>query len=130
MRWRSRARRRAGFTLLELLIAVLISLMVMGATVSLFGIVADRISNGRAMIELNDRLRNASQLLRYDLRGMTVDATVWTFQAAAGSGYLEIDKSPPTQDAQKVTTGCSVTRAIFSRSQRTAQVGRLPPARS
>jgi type II secretory pathway component PulJ len=110
---RLRVKPRTAFTLLELLISILISLMVMGATVSLFGIVGDRIANGRAMIELNDRLRNASQLLRYDLRGITVDATVWT-SAAAGSGYLEIDKSPPTTDANSYNGLLGYTGDILS----------------
>ncbi len=98
-RSRRAATRRLGFSLLELLIAMLISLMVLGATVSLFGVVAERIAGGRATIEINDRLRNASQLLRGDLRGLTIETTAWP-SASSGNGYLELDKSPPTPAAQ------------------------------
>jgi hypothetical protein len=82
---------RRGFTILELMIATLISLMVMGATVQLFGVVGDKISSGRALIETNDRIRAAQNLLRLDLQGRTSSMFPWE-QASAGNGYFEILK--------------------------------------
>jgi hypothetical protein len=91
---------RRGFTILELLIATLISLMVMGATVTLFGVVGDRITSGRAMIETNDRIRAAQNLLRLDLVGRTSSMFPWE-QPGAGNGYFEIVKGPYRDQFQK-----------------------------
>jgi hypothetical protein len=78
---------------MELMIATTISIMVMGATVTLFGVVGDKINAGRAMIETNDRLRSTQNLLRRDLRGATVSFLPWE-QPSAGSGFFEIVKGP------------------------------------
>ncbi|HEV3418468.1 MAG TPA: hypothetical protein VG056_16720, partial [Pirellulales bacterium] len=84
-------RARRGLSLMELMIATTISIMVMGATVTLFGVVGDKINAGRAMIETNDRVRSTQNLLRRDLRGATVSFLPWE-QPSAGSGYFEVFK--------------------------------------
>jgi hypothetical protein len=89
---------RRGLSLMELLIATTISIMVMGATVTLFGVVGERINGGRAMIEVADRLRSTQNLLHHDLRGVTVSFLPWE-QPSAGSGYFEILKGPQTNNA-------------------------------
>ena len=89
----SRSVHRHGLSLMELLIATTISIMVMGATVTLFGVVGERINGGRAMIEVADRLRSTQNLLHHDLRGVTVSFLPWE-QPSAGSGYFEILKGP------------------------------------
>jgi hypothetical protein len=86
-----RARSRRGLSVIELLAATVISLIVMGATVQLFGTVGNQISNGRSNIELGDRVRSAIERLRRDLRGVTVDMRPWNRPEDA-SGYLEIIK--------------------------------------
>src|SRR5207253_8932541 len=48
---------RRGLSLMELLISTMLSIMVMAATVTLFGVVGERINGGRAMIETSDRVR-------------------------------------------------------------------------
>ena len=63
-----RDHRRRGLSVVELLAATVISLIVMGATVQLFGTVGAQISNGRSNIELSDRVRSAVERLRRDLR--------------------------------------------------------------
>jgi len=108
---------------MELLIATTISVMIMGATVTLFGVVGERINGARAMIEVADRLRSAQNLLRNDLIGHTVSGLPWE-QPSAGSGYFEVlkgrsvrnnrDSQPGsanvllgyTQDAIMLTTHC------------------------
>jgi len=87
------ARSRRGLTIIELLAATVISLIVMGATVQLFGTVGAQITNGRSNIELSDRLRSAIERLRKDLRGVTVDMRTWNRPEDA-SGYFEIVKGP------------------------------------
>ena len=86
---------RRGLTLMELLIAVTISLMVMGATVTLFGVVGDKINAGRALIEMSDHVRSAENRLRQDLEGATASFLPWE-QPSAASGYFEILKGPYT----------------------------------
>ena len=80
-----------GLSVIELLAATVISLIVMGATVQLFGTVGAQISNGRSNIELGDRVRSAVERLRRDLAGVTVDMRTWTRPEEA-SGYFEIVK--------------------------------------
>jgi hypothetical protein len=89
----SRPVHRHGLSLMELLIATTISIMVMGATVTLFGVVGERINGGRAMIEVADRLRSTQNLLHHDLGGVTVSFLPWE-QPSAGAGYFEILKGP------------------------------------
>lgn len=84
---------RRGLSVVELLAATVISLIVMGATVQLFGTVGSQITNGRSNIEAGDRLRTALERLRKDLRGITVDMTAWNRPESA-SGYFEIIKGP------------------------------------
>lgn len=85
---------RRGLSVVELLAATVISLIVMGATVQLFGTVGSQITNGRSNIEAGDRLRTAIERLRKDLRGITVDlGTAWNRPESA-SGYFEIVKGP------------------------------------
>ena len=86
--------RRGGFSLIEMLASLVITLIVMGATVQLFGTVGSAINNGRAGLEQNDRVRSAQQVLRNDLLGHTCDTLVWQRPEAA-SGYFEIVKGPP-----------------------------------
>ena len=89
----SRPVHRRGLSLMELLIATTISIMVMGATVTLFGVVGERINGGRAMIEVADRLRSTQNLLHHDLRGVTVSFLPWE-EPSSGAGYFEILKGP------------------------------------
>src|SRR5580658_6117891 len=89
------ARSRRGLSVIELLAATVISLIVMGATVQLFGTVGAQISNGRSNIELGDRVRSAIERLRRDLRGITADMRTWNRPEDA-SGYFEIIKGLPT----------------------------------
>ncbi len=78
-------------SIIELLVATVLCLTIMGATVTLFGVVGDRVTMGRNMIELNHRLSATELRLRQDLRGLTVESIPWTRPEAA-SGYLEIIK--------------------------------------
>jgi len=103
------ARSRRGLSLVELMAATVISLIVMGATVQLFGTVGNQISNGRSNIELGDRIRTAVERLRKDLRGHTADTLAWN-RAEDASGYFEIVKGPlSTWDMKSSPTTASTT---------------------
>ena len=64
------ARRRA-FTLIEMLVAMAVTLIMMGSVVTIFGLVGDSISGSRASMEMSERLRNARNRLQSDLVGVT-----------------------------------------------------------
>ncbi len=118
---------RRGFSILELLIATLISLMIMAATVTLFGVVGDRISSGRAIIETNDRVRAAQNLLRTDILGRTGSMFPWE-QPGAGNGYFEIVKGPYRDQYPNTDTMTGYTRNALlftTRSKDRPFVGRF-----
>ena len=64
---------RRGLSLVEMLASLVITLIVMAATVQLFGTVTNAINFGRAGLETNDRVRSVVQKLRTDVRNVTCD---------------------------------------------------------
>lgn len=64
---------RRGLTLIEILIALTMTLIVLGAMAQAFKFASAEIADGRAILEMSNRLRNAQQLLRTDLAGLTVE---------------------------------------------------------
>jgi hypothetical protein len=96
---------RRGLSLVELMASLVITLIVMAATVQLFGTVTNAINFGRAGLETNDRVRSMAQRLRKDINGLTCDTIPWQKPEAA-SGYLEIVKGP-SRDSQP--TGANLT---------------------
>jgi hypothetical protein len=84
---------RRGITLVEMLVALAVTLLMMGAVVTVFGFIGERVTDSRAMIETADRLRSAGHRLREDLTSITVDAIPWQ-RPEEGAGYLEILEGP------------------------------------
>jgi len=80
----SRWRRRGGFTLVELLVAMTVTLILIFALAQAFAIVGEVVSEGRAVIELTGNLRAMSNRLQKDLDGITVAVRPW-----ADEGYFE-----------------------------------------
>lgn len=93
-------RRRAsvGFTLIEMLVSLAITMIMMGAVVSLFQIISDSVSGSRSIIEMSERLRAARNRLQTDLQGATADMRP-PLRPEADQGYLELIEGPMT-DAQ------------------------------
>lgn len=79
----------AGFTLIEVLIAMTVTLIMMAIVVKIFADIGDGVSNRRSVMEMVDRLRATSNRLQADLGGLTVQ-TLPPLHAEQGSGYLEI----------------------------------------
>ena len=52
---------RAAFTLVEMLVAMAVTLIMMGAVVTIFGTVGNSVSSSRATMEISERLRNCPQ---------------------------------------------------------------------
>ena len=84
---------RGGFSLTELLVAMTIALMVMGAVATLFGIFGRTVSQSQATLELSGKLRSTSWQLRQDLAGVTVPLVPWT-APEANAGYFELIEGP------------------------------------
>jgi len=85
--WRQRALR--AFTLIEILVSLVITLIMMGAVVTLFGVVTDSVSGSRALLETADRLRAARNRISLDLQGATV-TPIPPRRPENDEGYLEI----------------------------------------
>jgi Prokaryotic N-terminal methylation motif len=85
---------RQAFTLIEILIATTVTLMMMAALSVGFKRLGDGITEGRAKLNLTDRLRSVTAILRNDLESMTAhpDPT----SAAESVGYFEYYDGPLT----------------------------------
>ena len=78
-----------GLTLVEMLVAMAVTLVMMAAVVNLFANLGGSVRNRRALIELDGRLRQVRAQLARDLAGATCPATTW-HDPGANEGYIEI----------------------------------------
>ncbi|HEX4142105.1 MAG TPA: prepilin-type N-terminal cleavage/methylation domain-containing protein [Pirellulales bacterium] len=90
-----RPRGRRGVTLIELMVALAITMTMMTAVITLFANVAGTVANSRALIEVSERLRTARNRLQLDLAGHTA-TTLPPLRPEDGDGYLEIIEGPNT----------------------------------
>lgn len=84
-----RAQTRRAYTLVEVLTAVLLTLILMLAVVSIFGAVGQGVNDVKATLEMTDELRAAEHQLQRDLDGLTVKVLP-PRRPEAGDGVLEI----------------------------------------
>ena len=84
---------RRGFTLVELLVAMALSLVIILAVTQVFRLVGDNVLAGRAMVEMAGQLRSAADQLQRDLGGLTVPVRPWP-ETSAGAGYFEYYEGP------------------------------------
>lgn len=84
---------RAAFTLLEVLIALTITLILMGTVAELFSRVSEGIINSRSVMELNDQVRHAKHRLIQDLRGVSAP-TIPPLSPDMHLGYFEYVEGP------------------------------------
>ena len=89
-----RAQRR-GLTLIEIMIALTMTLIVLGAMMSAFRYASEKMQLGRSVMEMANQLRSAEELLRNDLANLTLEPRPYT-EAAAPNGFLEINEGPDT----------------------------------
>ena len=82
-----------GYTLVEILVATVLSLMLLGAVVQMFGKVSNSITDSRAMLETADRLRLAATRLQQDLAGITVTMSP-PRKPENNEGYFEYIEGP------------------------------------
>jgi type II secretory pathway pseudopilin PulG len=79
----------AAFTLVEMLVAMAITLVMMAAVVTLFANVSNSVRNRRATIEMSGQLRHVRNVLQRDLQGATCPGATWQ-RPESNHGYIEI----------------------------------------
>ena len=87
-------RTRNGLSLIEILIAMVMTLIVLGAMMAAFSYGSREMHRGRAAIDLISRLQSADSQLRADLERITVDVRPHHFMSFPPKGYLEIIEGP------------------------------------
>ena len=91
--------KRRALTLIEMLVALAVTLVMMAAVVNLFANMSASIRNRRAAIETGSQLRQVRNRLAMDLSGATCRGSTWQ-DPAENQGYIEIvegewsDKNP------------------------------------
>lgn len=88
LRHKVRSTRSGGFTLVEMLVAMTITLIMIFALAQVFTVVGNTIAEGRASMEMSGSLRSVASRLQRDLDGITCPVRPWA-EAGAGHGYFE-----------------------------------------
>lgn len=88
--------RRPGLSLIEIMIAMVMTLIVLGAMMAAFAYGSSEMQKGRATIELNNRLIIAEEQLRRDLDRITVEFKPHQQLSILPKGYAEIVDGPQT----------------------------------
>lgn len=83
------APRRGAFTLLELLVAMALTLLLVYGMAEFYSYVGDTVRDGRAIVEMGSDIRNAVRQLREDLSSVTVQPRP-PIDDSRGAGFLEI----------------------------------------
>ena len=84
---------QAAFTLIEMLVAMAITLVMMGAVVTLFANLSNSVRNRRATTEMSGQLRHVRNVLQQDLQGATCPGVTWQ-RPESNHGYIEIIEGP------------------------------------
>ena len=114
-------------TLVEMLVAMTMTLIVMGIVAQLFGFIAMTLSRSRNTIEMSTDVRSVANLLRRDLAGLTVK-TLPPAAADGDCGYLEVlEGSASDQSAgfAQLTGDCDDAVLFTTRSIDGPFVGRF-----
>lgn len=88
---KARGRSRQAFTLIEMMIAMVLTLIMVWAIAEFYAYVGETVKDGRAMIEVRAQLRTAAQRLKADLALLTVVPAPPVNDGDA-SGYLMISE--------------------------------------
>lgn len=91
-RWEWAARRRA-LTLVEMLVALAVTLILMWAVVRIFALVGNTVSESRANVDMAEQLRLARAALQNDLIGATATMKP-PLRPEADEGYFEYVEGP------------------------------------
>lgn len=106
-----RRRSRDGFTLLEVMIATAVTMLMMLSLAQIFKIIGDSMQRGRAILELNNRLRSVTFRIRSDLQNLTIIPQPPTNPGNA-PGYLKIYDGPMTDFSTTINPATSSSSRI------------------
>jgi len=98
---------KRGVTLIEMLVAMAITLIMMGAVISVFGLIGNSVGDSRALVEMSERMNSVRGRLQKDLAGVTASMKLNT-SPDSESGYFEIIESPGV-DKDQLTSGTAGT---------------------
>jgi len=84
---------RAGFSLVELLVASTLMLLVMAAVATLFAMFGSTVTEARALSDLSARLQSVQWRLRQDLAGLTCVPKPLV-RVEANAGYFQVIQGP------------------------------------
>lgn len=101
---------RRGFTLVELLVSTVITLLIVYGLAQAFSEISGTISLSRASFEMSGSLRGVSLRLQQDLEGLTIPVRPWP-SAASDLGYFEYYEGPESDYYPVTPAPSSVTRA-------------------
>lgn len=104
-------RRSSGFTLVELMVAMTITLLLMAGLAKSFGVIGQSIQSGRSQVTLSGKIRNLSFSLRDNLRNRTVNARP-PISSAAGNGYFMFYEGPLTEHTFGLFGACPERVAV------------------
>ena len=106
---------RCAMTLVEMLVAMAASLILMALVARAFAAFSGAMSNSRAILETDSRLRAAARRLRDDLKGATAEMLP-PMNPGKGRGYFEVIEGPLTdyQDASVPVVPPAIPPAIVS----------------
>lgn len=95
MRWFLMAphAKRSGYTLIEMLMSVVLTLMMMGVVVQIFAMMGRSVSDSRSTLEMSSQLRSATARLRLDLQNVTAEMTP-PLAPEQNQGYFEYIEGP------------------------------------
>jgi type II secretory pathway pseudopilin PulG len=86
--------RRSAFSLVELLIAMVVTLIVLGAMMALFQYGSVEMKKGRAAVDMTTKLQSVESQLRSDLSQITVEIKPHHRLPSIPKGYFEIVEGP------------------------------------
>jgi prepilin-type N-terminal cleavage/methylation domain-containing protein len=100
-------RRHAAFTLIEIMVALALSLIILAAVITMFGKVTEGVSESRSLLEMAERLRLTAQRLQLDLAGVTVTMNP-PRNPANNEGYFEYIEGSTSISSLAWNTNASV----------------------
>ena len=90
----SKSTRKAGLTLVEVLVALVVTLILLGAMSKAFQYASNEMRKSRSIINLSNSLRLVELRLRRDLELLTIEPKIFHDSTVEPKGYFEIVDGP------------------------------------
>ena len=92
----SKHNHRQGLSLVEVLVAMTMTLIVLGVMARAFNFASIEMQKGRAGLEMTNRLRSVQTLFRKDLQRLTVETKPYFDLSEQPKGYFQLIEGPRT----------------------------------